>query len=212
LMAGVTRDLVNRGLRAEHLYVSGYLAIVAVWPWQGERFLYGVLPFLFVYFLNGIRVVVSRLDPLVTPRVTARMTALAFVVLVALQLVRSLMIQDFLDHLPNLKAGMEWIARNTPAEAIIMAEQPQSVFLYSGRKTVPMATVDAPKGIRERHPDYVVIAAALEWRADGELAYSETTAAVLEELEAGAVPAKLVFRDEPSRVSVYKLLPRRGSP
>jgi hypothetical protein len=87
-----------------------------------------------------------------------------------------------------------------------MAEQTQSVYLYSGRKAVPMTSPESVSTAAPSKPDYVVIAPALVWREDGYLVFSQPSSAMLSAVSTGMLPADRVFEDEGARVYVYKLL------
>jgi len=109
--------------------------------------------------------------------------------------------------------GAIWLRENASNDAVIMAQQPQSIYLYSQRKTIDYPRVanatELERLIHEQGVDYILVAPKLEWRADGSLAYDEYTLDVLlpflntlteKEL------LRLVYESEKDMTKVYQVI------
>lgn len=118
-----------------------------------------------------------------------------------------------LEYTRDLRVGAIWLRENASNDAVIMAQQPQSIYLYSQRKTIDYPRVanatELERLIHEQGVDYILVAPKLEWRADGSLAYDEYTLDVLlpflntlteKEL------LRLVYESEKDMTKVYQVI------
>ena len=110
-------------------------------------------------------------------RWSGRAIAAIWAILIALAGWKSLAIGDSRQFTRDLTAGASWLAANSTAESIVMARFPESVYLYSGRKTVDAEPAASPESFAEqldrRRIDYVLVAPALRWSPDGQIDYDE---------------------------------------
>ena len=127
------------------------------------------------------------------------------VLLFVAQIVASFAIGDSLDHVRDFTVGTTWLKTNTPVDAVVAAEQPQTVYLYSDRATValpmdPLALVERFPGV----PVYVLIAPQLKWSDSGTLEYNSLALKAQAALEQSSL-VDLVFEDGVHLVKVYHL-------
>lgn len=203
------------------LFEACYLAVLFNWPWNGARFLYPIQPFLAFHFLSGVAAVVSVL-PLVE-RVTSRRriaavaTAAVCVGLAGAGAAKSLNAPDGRGHLPDLEVGARWLRENAATSAVVMARNPDSVFVHAERKVLdyPLAFELAPfrDQLDKHRVDFVLVTPELWWRDDGQLAYDEVMARsyvpMLEALEReGRVTS--VFRSDRDLVEVFEVVRDRA--
>jgi hypothetical protein len=197
-----------------HVYLPIYMAITIVWPWKGERFLYGVLPFLYGFLLLGGHTVLQAATKVLSsdPRSSRWIhgIAITFVgLLLCAEILRSGLIDNSLNHVRDLSIGAFWIRDNTPVKAIVVAEQPEAVFLYAKRSAVGLPDHESELQVyAPRSPVYVLIAPELKWRNDGILEYSDNTRQFLESLQLGKArdpELSLVFEDRAAKVMVFQL-------
>jgi hypothetical protein len=93
-----------------------------------------------------------------------------------------------------------------------MAQQAQSIYLYSQRKTVDYPHTADPAelvmAIHEQEVDYILVAPVLTWRADGSLEYDEyTREIILPSLESLSAKGglRLVYKSEEDMVLIYRV-------
>jgi hypothetical protein len=200
------------GLLPTHLYLPLYMAITVVWPWRDPRFLYGILPFLFAYLLAGGLALMQLPIP---QRLRGRQVHVALgmigpvviVLLISAQVLASARIDNSLSHVRDFRVGTMWIRENTESDAVIIAEQPVTIYLYARRATINLPTGVTglqAMGSQLGHP-YVLIAPQLKWSDTGELSYDGNTQLLHEALQSGVVPATMVFENELEMVQVYRL-------
>jgi hypothetical protein len=199
-----------------HLFAPGYLAGVVVWPWHSERFLYPLLPWLFLFLLlgsaAGVRWLMNRVRggsraPDAGGRPAGRWVVAGILGgLLAVQVAGVLRGANSLDHVRDFRAGASWLRANAPAEAVVAAQQPQAIYLYAGRPTIDLPpALDDLSTLACARPVYALLAPRLEWRSDGRLVDDALTTSARQALEAGALGAEAVYTDAAQRVEVFRL-------
>jgi len=141
-------------LRRGHVgafYFAGMLALLVVWPriWAVPRFLAPLLPFTLLFALTALSSgwdwIAQRAargsPPPRLPRFSGWLRPAAAVgLVVALSLTNlayAIGYQPVRDpRWQRYLGAMEWLRRNTPAEAVVMCRKPYDGFLHSGRRTV----------------------------------------------------------------------------
>jgi hypothetical protein len=203
-----------------YLFEILYFGAILLWPWRGERFLYPLQPFLYYHFLLGILLVIGQIERLkLFSRNASRLISHICVGAVILTTLIFSIYKGFtdntssLEYTRDLRVGAIWLRENASNDAVIMAQQPQSIYLYSQRKTIDYPRVanatELERLIHEQGVDYILVAPKLEWRADGSLAYDEYTLDVLlpflntlteKEL------LRLVYESEKDMTKVYQVI------
>jgi hypothetical protein len=190
-----------------HLYVLAYIAVTIVWPWRGERFLYGVLPFLFGYLIGGVRVILDAVarQSRLKMQWAADLGWFLLLLLLLAQIVRTAIIDDSLNHVPDLEVGTRWIRENTLMEAIVAAEQPAITHLFTQRSTIPLPhDTDAIQELVDQDVIYLLIAPELQW-GDGQIALSERSESLLADIRISDTHFSLVFEDPKAKVRIYRV-------
>jgi hypothetical protein len=138
-------ELVKRAPAAGWM-LAVYLVIVAVWPYEPSRFLWGALPWLGVAFVLGTVAALegaARGAPGVRP--VARGLALAGAAAVALSF-GVYQARGFAGGAATatqrgisdtFRMVLPWIRERTPVDAVIATEDEALVWLYTGRRAVP---------------------------------------------------------------------------
>jgi hypothetical protein len=114
-------------------------------------------------------------------------------------------------HVGDLRVRTACVHDNM-GPGVVMSEQPQIDFLYSGDRTVAYdglaSTDDLAQHLMSQHVDYVLIAPELRW-ADSmyQPSLSAQAQRVLELMPQlpPSVSVRLVYSDEPSFVSLYRV-------
>lgn len=148
-----------------HIYFVIYVfGIFAFWnPNVGSvkaRFLIPILPFLYFYFLNGIKFFTEKF-----PQPNRLAVTLAILISIPL-LARN--IQDVINPVKNqitdLSLGTNWVAENSPANSIIMVNEPVPAYPHVHRKTIgfPNDGQDLIKYLDNQGIDYIIISPKLQ--------------------------------------------------
>jgi hypothetical protein len=163
---GFVRQVRRARLAAGEAYVLLYFALLAIWPWNGERFVLPILPLLVSYgglamadFAGLLR---GRIRPaqqggalaLSRPSVAAIRVAILASALVAVpnlwgavrnipeQLAitgRHLRGERLAGYSPTVRdyfSAARWIGETSPPDAVIVSRKPQFTYLFSDRKSL----------------------------------------------------------------------------
>lgn len=219
ILLGSLSFLMGKGLLPTvFLFEILYLGGVLLWPWRLTRLLYPIRPFLFYQLLWGIKLVASQLDKIrIISKGTLRFSdlgvTLCVTVLLVISIYKDTLIEDSRQYVRDFSVGATWLKENTDSDVLIMAQQPQSIYLYSERKTIDCLSVtssfELEQAIRTWAIEYILVAPKLEWRPDGLLRYDDYTAQIflplLEDLASNG-RLKLVYQSEEDMVQVYQVL------
>lgn len=135
------RGLVRRSPSAGWMLL-GYLAIVVVWPYAPDRFLWAALPFLAAAFVAGVADILARGGPRARWYRALAWTGAAIVVAgflprQAVGLARG----DATATQRGISATFEellpWVRAATDTAAVIAGEDEALLWLYTGRRAVP---------------------------------------------------------------------------
>lgn len=160
------------------LFTILYGVVLLVWPWASERFLYPIIPFVMMFYLEGIFRAITGLClgiRWLRPRsqhVATVCTTLCVASILFVSISRAFEDTGSLKCTPDFTIGPRWLLQHSPPSSIIMAQLPQIVFLYSQRKTVqngwyyktPEQLIEA---LRRDDVDYLLIAPELRWDCSG---------------------------------------------
>lgn len=148
-----------RCARVSTVFLLLYSAIVIVWPFSPQRFVWCVWPLVMTFPLLGTREV-WRWRPLPKHLVIARVAALAAGVLLAsgygVYNVRGYR-RQWWSSIPrmisrNVHPLLVWVATHTPGNAVLATEAESAVYLYTGRSTVPVGTFTVDEYFTPRTP------------------------------------------------------------
>jgi hypothetical protein len=185
LIAGAWRQASRRGIGAGEVYAALHACLLAVWAWNGERFLLPILPLLLSYVaLGGVSVAAVGERLIGRPTRTAgaaaaaprRIVAAALAVLVlpnaafaAVRVPEQLRVTaahlrgDRLAGYDPLArayfASAVWLGERAPAGAVVVSRKPQFTYWFSGLRSVlyPYAAPDSIEaGVREAGGDYLI--------------------------------------------------------
>ena len=160
-------------------FVAAYMALVIVWPFEPTRFVWALLPLFCAMLALGIGTLIDWRPGHVALR-SARVVAIAAGVLLVAGFgwynvngVR----QQWRDSVPRVTAAratpvVEWVRRSTRPTDIIAMEDDPLIYLYTGRRTVPVGTFTPEEYLSEQtypfatetlhriiaryHPTYVI--------------------------------------------------------
>ncbi len=145
--------------RVSAVFLLLYCAIVIVWPFNPQRFLWCVWPLVIVLPILGARETL-RWRPSSRHWHAARIAALAASGLIAcgygVYNVRGYRHQWW-SSVPrlisrNVHPLLVWVATRTPRDAVLATEAESAVYLYTGRYTVPVGTFTVDEYFGARTP------------------------------------------------------------
>lgn len=169
------------------LTILFYVLVLIVWPWALWRFLYPLQLFLQLGLLIGIAAVVGLIFRSRWPRLPVIAAGAAGIVLIGLSLWRVIPLPNrSADSTPvrNFAIEGEWLRANTPVDSVVLAPDPQSVFLYADRRMVPYSNaIDSPAALEatidQYGVDYIVVAPKVQFIQEGGLRYGRYIETIL---------------------------------
>ncbi|MDX1622499.1 MAG: hypothetical protein R3199_00760 [Gemmatimonadota bacterium] len=146
IVYGAVRAIRTRGIAVADAWAAITLALLAVWPWIGDRFFLTVVPLLWLYTLVGMDHLSRRVADTVWPaRIAAAALAAVLLAGAALQAPdRWKRLRDYLDgrDLAGYSArwqdyflAAEWVGDNAP-DAVILARKPSFAWYWSRRPSL----------------------------------------------------------------------------
>ena len=219
---GLFQWAARQGISVALMFAAAYLAVILLWPWRSTRFLYPVQPQLFLGFLLGMSTLLAWALAVARgakarsqPRRLAGLLGGLVLAMAALSVYKgvTLTLDDSWLHTGDLALRTAWLRSNSDGGAIVMSEEPQTDYLYGGRKTVPYASFGTPEQLdqylRDQHVTYIVVASQLQWQTAYAPAYSSNANQILALIETLARDgrARLAYNYEPQLVRIYQVSP-----
>jgi hypothetical protein len=222
LALGALRSL--RNVQLYDVYVAVYfVAILAFWnPSVGSaqsRFLTPLVPFLLLYFLQGIAALSALAGPRIwhPSRARAGLAILVAGIVAIAFLARNLRetVNPVRDRTTDLSIGADWIREHAPLDAVVMTTDPVPRYLYARRKTVGYpTTLDAAAVLREierQDVDYLIVAPRLKTPRSNELD-EYTMRYVLPALQSHPQRFELRYENPEHNVQVYQVRAASSQP
>jgi hypothetical protein len=146
-----------RRARVTLVFVALYFAIVIVWPFSPLRFVWAVWPLLMLVPVIGAHALWSAHGS-VRRRATRRLAAVAAsLVIIAGSLwfnargyANAWWAANARFHARRVLPQLAWVARTTRPTDIIASDAEGAVYLYTGRRAVPITSFTASEYVRER--------------------------------------------------------------
>lgn len=165
LFIGLIAYIRKHGVTIGLVYVAATLGMILVQPYRENRYLIPILPFLMIYWLNGLHYAWGFLPKIFGGKGRWRSFGIAFLALLALWNVavngyagvknwRNIIMlrhqpawaperyilsreNDFADFI----AASIWLGQHVPTNSIIYSRKPSFTYLASGRHAVPTLTI-----------------------------------------------------------------------
>ena len=138
------------------LFLSGYLTIVALWPFQPTRFVWGVWPLLLMVLVLGARDIRRPVLP-AWARLAIAGAALWVVTGYALYEGRAVRGRWWSTiprtAAPHISFAVGWTRSHSARGDVIATEDDAAVFLYTGRPTVPVRPLTARQYLEDTPPE-----------------------------------------------------------
>jgi len=143
--------------RATILFLAFYFAVVIVWPFSPLRFLWGVWPLLVLLLIEGARtLLVRRPDSRVSRRLRVGGIVAAAVTLIGALVfnVRGYRYDWWAtvarSIAPRIQPQLQWTVARTAPDDVLAVEDEGAVYLYTGRRAVPVNTFTASQYLAPR--------------------------------------------------------------
>lgn len=219
IVLGYTRWLAQEGLSVFNLFALFYFGAIFLWVWIGPRLLYPIQPQLFLGLLLGIEAILvwmvsslSGAGRFIRFKTGALAAVVTFLILVSI--FRNLSPSDTRLHVGDIQQHSQWLKSNTNASAVVMTEEPQIHFLYSGRKTVAYPTASTSASELEAYllaqkVDYILVSPKLEWQPSYNPMYSAQAVYILPFIAHLVTTNRVVrvYTSEQDLIQVYKVRP-----
>lgn len=188
-------------------FLTAYMALVIIWPFEPTRFVWALLPLFGAMLALGIGFIVERRPVTVSSRVMQYAVLVACVLLVAgfawynVTGVR----QQWRDSVPRATAAratpvVEWVRASTRPTDIIAVEDDPLMYLYTGRRAIPMGTFTPEEYLKEQ-----TYAFATETLRTVVARYHPTY--VIGTTSYGVIAARTLSMRTPPQLRVHALLP-----
>ena len=200
------------------LFAVLYFGVIFLWIWNDPRLLYPIQPQIFLGLISGIEGIflwISR--PLSRRNYSDRSINIALASIVAFLLFasayKSSVIQDSRLHTGDLGVRTSWFTTFSTPEDILMTEEPETDYIYSGRMTVPYPSlVSSVERLEDyllsNRINYVLVAPVTDWQDRVQPVYSDNARRLLPMLEGLTLANRLhqVYSSEQDDIRIFQVL------
>ena len=179
VLAGTGAWAIWRRLPVTLLFLAGYATIVLIWPFNPSRFVWGVWPLLLLVVLSGAHAAVALPSRIAPPARLALLAAFAWVA-VGYAAYESRGIRGAWwssiarANTARIAPAVQWTVDNTAPNEVLAAEDEGAIYLYTGRRAVPVFSFTTAQYLR----DHSAAQNAAEGLAPIVAAYPVTTVVV----------------------------------
>jgi hypothetical protein len=145
---------VRRRLPVTLLFLAGYALVVLVWPFNPARFVWGIWPLVLLLIVAGAHAAVARECRLPRPARAALLSAFAWVVLgygaYELRGMRGSWWSSIARaNTQRIAPAVQWALANTAPGDLLAAEDEGAIYLYTGRRAVPVLSPTTAQYLRD---------------------------------------------------------------
>lgn len=145
---------VRRRMPVTLLFLAIYLAIVLVWPFNPSRFVWGIWPLLLLLVGAGAHAGVVRASGLASPARFALLASFAWVLIgygaYEVRGVRGSWWSSIARaNARRIAPAVRWTLANTAPDDVLAAEDEGAIYLYTGRRAVPVFSFTTAQYLRD---------------------------------------------------------------
>jgi hypothetical protein len=145
---------MRRRMPVTLLFLGGYIAIVLVWPFNPARFVWGIWSLLLLLVVAGAHAVVAYPNRLARPTRAALLASFAWVAVgYGAYEVRGMRGSWWSSiartSTKRIVPAVQWIAANTAPGDVLAAEDEGAIYLYTGRRAVPVFSFTTAQYLRD---------------------------------------------------------------
>lgn len=153
-LAGIGAWAIRRRMPVTLLFVAVYLAIVLVWPFNPARFVWGIWPLLLLLPLAGAWAAVTGAGALTRPARAVLLACFAWVTLgygaYELRGARGAWWSSIARaNARRIGPAVQWAVANTAPGDVLAAEDEGAIYLYTGRRAVPVFSFTTAQYLRD---------------------------------------------------------------
>jgi hypothetical protein len=154
VLAAVGAWSVRRRMPVTLLFVAGYLTIVLVWPFNPSRFVWGIWPLLLLLVAAGAYTAVAYPSRLALPARIALLAAFAWVgagyAAYEFRGARGAWWSSIARaNTRRIAPAVQWTLGNTAPGDVVAAEDEGAIYLYTGRRAVPVFSFTTAQYLRD---------------------------------------------------------------
>jgi hypothetical protein len=198
---GLVQMMRRREAVAESIFLLLYVPVLLTYSFVDPRFLWPLLPLLYVYFFNGIRDLAGAAP-------ARRLVYLATTVILVTMVARGGVfikngLVEAMRHRDRASDWVAWIDQNTQADDIIAVAAPRLLYFRTGRQTTdygraPCALAALVPQDPVRAPSYLVT-----YPIEGN---AQSTACVQSLVKQNAGFFREVYRSSVDQLSIYRIV------
>ena len=145
---------VRRQLPVTLLFLAGYALIVLVWPFNPSRFVWGIWPLVLLLLVAGAHAAAISPSQLTRPARAALLAAFAWVLVgYGAYEVRGLRGAWWSSiaraNSQRIVPAVRWAVANTALDDVLAAEDEGAIYLYTGRRAVPVFSFTTAQYLRD---------------------------------------------------------------
>ena len=145
---------VRRRMPVTLLFLAGYLTIVLVWPFNPSRFIWGIWPLLLLLVVAGAHAAVAHPSHFARPARALLVASLAWVTIgyaaYELRGVRGAWWSSIARaNTQRIAPAVDWTLEHTGADELLAAEDEGAIYLYTGRRAVPVFSFTTAQYLRD---------------------------------------------------------------
>lgn len=157
IFLGWAKACRDKRRRIECIYVILYMLMLLPWPPynKGIRYIYPMLPFFYSYLLNAGCATLARVVPNYRKIGCYIIGSLAFLYTLYNF---SLFLNPTHTRVRDISIGATWIRDHAPLNALVLAQDPMSIYLYTQRSTIALPKQEELENtIKSKDINYVII-------------------------------------------------------
>jgi hypothetical protein len=136
------------------LFLAGYAAIVLIWPFNPSRFVWGVWPLLLLLVMSGAHAAVALPSRIAPPARVALLASFAWVALgygayESRGIRGSWWSSIARANTARIAPAVQWAVDNTAPSEVLAAEDEGALYLYTGRRAVPVFSFTTAQYLRD---------------------------------------------------------------
>jgi hypothetical protein len=145
---------MRRRLPVTLLFLAGYIVIVLVWPFNPSRFVWGIWPLLLLVVVAGAHAAAAFPSRLALPARAALLAAFAWVAVgygaYELRGARGAWWSSIARaNTGRIAPAVQWTVANTRPDDVLAAEDEGAIYLYTGRRAVPVFSFTTAQYLRD---------------------------------------------------------------